>query len=278
MARKPTSIIQALAVLPLANLSSDPEQEYFADGMTEALITELGQLSNPRVVSRQSVMQYKGSKKPLQEIAKELNVDGVLEGAVERSNERVRVTIHLSQVSPEHQLWAKEYDRSIRDVLALHAEIARAVADEIRVKLTREEQNRLASSRPVSPEALDDFLRAQFSTVKGDEQNVQTGIAYFKKAIEKDPGYARAYAGLTWALNQLADPYGGGHPMKEVLPEARAAAEKALGLDPSHPDGHVSRAIVMEADFDWQRQKKNIVLPLWLAPIPGALISPTDGI
>src|SRR5215468_9059519 len=131
--------IRALAVLPLANLSGDAEQEYFADGMTEALITELGKVSSPRVISRQSVMQYKGSKKPLQEIARELNVDAVLEGTVVRSGDRVRVTVHLSQASPEHQLWAKDYDRSLRNALSLQGEIARDVADEIRIKLTPEE-------------------------------------------------------------------------------------------------------------------------------------------
>jgi len=121
--------IQALAVLPLTNLSGNPEQEYFADGMTEALITELGKTSIPRVISRQSVMQFKASKKPLQEIARELNVDAVLEGAVERSGDRVRVSIHLDQVSPERQLWANQYDRDINDVLPLQDEIARTVTD-----------------------------------------------------------------------------------------------------------------------------------------------------
>ena len=128
--------VQALAVLPLANLSGDPEQEYFADGMTEALITDLGKISSPRVISRQSIMQYKGSKKPLQEVAKELKVDAVLEGAVERSGDRVRVTVRLQRVSPESQVWANEYSRGIRDVMALEDEIARAVAGEIQAKLT----------------------------------------------------------------------------------------------------------------------------------------------
>jgi len=151
--RSPKPQIQALAVLPLTNLSGDPEQEYFADGMTESLITELGKISSPRVISRQSVMQYKASKKSLQEIAGELKVDAVLEGTVVRFGDRVRVTIHLSQALPERQLWAQEYNRSIRDVLSLQGEIARAITDEIQVKLTPEERNRLAISRPVNPEA-----------------------------------------------------------------------------------------------------------------------------
>ena len=147
-------------MLPLTNLSGDPEQEYFADGMTESLITELGKISSPRVISRQSVMQYKSSKKSLQEIAGELKVDAVLEGTVERSGDRVRVTIHLSQAFPERQLWAQEYNRNIRDALSLQGEIARAITDEIQVKLTPEERTRLAVSRPVDPEAQDDYFRA----------------------------------------------------------------------------------------------------------------------
>jgi TolB-like protein len=150
--------IQALAVLPLANLSGDPEQESFADGMTEALITELGKVSSARVISRQSVIQYKDSKKPLQQVARELNVDAVLEGAVDRSGERVRVTIHLSRASPEKQLWAMDYNRSNRDILSLQGEIARTVAEEIRTNLTTDERTRLSIARPVNPDAHDDYL------------------------------------------------------------------------------------------------------------------------
>src|SRR5438128_7733228 len=192
----PKPQIQALAVLPLTNLSGDPEQEYFADGMTESLITELGKISSPRVISRQSVMQYKASKKSLQEIAGELKVDAVLEGAVEHSGDRMRVTIHLSQAFPERQLWAQEYDRSIRDVLSLQGEIARAIADEIQVKLTPEERNRLASSRSVNPEAQDDYLHGLSFAGRFTEPDSQQAIAHFKTAIEKGPTYAPAYAAL----------------------------------------------------------------------------------
>jgi TolB-like protein/DNA-binding winged helix-turn-helix (wHTH) protein len=263
--RSPRPHIQALAVLPLTNLSGDPEQEYFADGMTESLITELGKISTPRVISRQSVMQYKASKKPLEEIARELNVDAVLEGAVERSGDRVRVTVRVQRVSPESQVWANEYSRGIRDVMALEDEIARSITDEIQVRLTPEERIRLASSRPVNAEAHDDFFRAEAFTFKGGEENLQAGIAYFKKAIEKDPGYARAYAGLAWALWRLGNP-GGGQPPKDVMPEARAAAEKAIELDPSLSDGHVSRAIVLAADWNWSEAEKEHRLALKLGP------------
>jgi TolB-like protein/Flp pilus assembly protein TadD len=263
--RSPRPQIQALAVLPLTNLSGDPEQEYFADGMTEALITELGKVNKPRVISRQSIMQYKGSKKPLQEIAQELKVEAVLEGSVERSDDRVRVTVRLQRVSPESQVWANEYSGGIREVMALEDEIARAVTGEIQVRLTPDERIRLASSRPVDPEAHDDFLRAEFLVNKRDERDLQAGIAYFKKAIEKDPAYARAYAGLAWALVNLAEPNAGGRT-KDLLPQARAAAERAVELDPSLADAHVSRALVLADDWNWSEAEKELQIALKVGP------------
>ncbi len=256
--------VQALAVLPLANLSGDPEQEYFADGMTEALITELGKVSKPRVISRQSIMQYKGSKKSLQQIARELNVDAVLEGTVERSGDRVRVSVHLERVSPESQVWANEYSSNIHDVMGLEDDVARAISDEIQARLTPDERNRLTSSRPVDPEAHDDFLRAQFLVDKRDERDLQAGIAYFKKAIEKDPAYARAYAGLAWALVNLTGM--GTHRTRDVLPQARAAADRALELDPSLSEAHVSRAMVLTVDWNWSEAEKEYRLALTLNP------------
>jgi TolB-like protein/DNA-binding winged helix-turn-helix (wHTH) protein/Flp pilus assembly protein TadD len=257
--------IKSLAVLPLNNLSGDPEQEYFADGMTEALIAELGKISAPRVISRQSVMQYKGSKKGLSEIARELNVDAVLEGTVERSGDRVRVLVRLDQVSPEGQLWSNQYNRDIRDLLRLQDEIARAVTDEIQVRLTPDERIRLASSRSVDPEAHDDFLRAEFLVNKRDERDLQAGIAYFKKAIEKDPAYARAYAGLAWALVNLAEPNAGGRT-KDLLPQARAAAERAVELDASLADAHVSRALVLADDWNWSEAENEHHIALKVGP------------
>ena len=256
--------VQALAVLPLANLSGDPEQEYFADGMTEALITELGKVSKPSVISRQSIMQYKGSKKPLQEIARELNVDAVLEGAVERSGDRVRVSVHLERVSPESQVWANEYSSNIGDVMGLEDDIARAISDEIQVRLTPDERIRFANRRPVKPEAHDDFLRAEFLVEKRNERDLQAGITYFKKAIENDPAYARAYAGLAWALVNLA--HLGTHRTKDILPQARAAANKALELDPSMHEAHVSRAMVLRLEWNWFEAEKEHRLALTLAP------------
>jgi TolB-like protein/DNA-binding winged helix-turn-helix (wHTH) protein/Tfp pilus assembly protein PilF len=267
--------IQALAVLPLANLTGDPGQEYFADGITEELIIELGKVSEARVISRQSITQYKGSKKPLEEIARELNVDAVLEGAVERSGDRVRVSIHLDQVSPERQLWAKQYDGDIRDVLRLQDEIARAVSDEIQIKLTPGERAQFASARSVDPAAHDDYLRgrhqmAQLFNPADTEENsdyVQLAIGYFKQAIEKEPRYAQAYAGLAGAYLALGSPPVGVNPPKQILPEAKAAATKALELDPSLGEAHLSLAQIIELyDWNWSEVEKEYRIALNLSP------------
>jgi len=262
----PAARIQSLAVLPLENLSGDPEQEYFSEGMTEALITELGKVQTPRVISRQSVMRYKGSNKPLPEIASELKVDAILVGAVERFGDRVRVSVHLDQGSPERQLWSEKYDRSISDVLVLQDEIARAVTDEIQAKLTPQERTRLASAHPVDPKAQDAFLRGQFFTNKGTEREVQAGIGYFREAIEKNPEYAPAYAGLASALLQLGDARWGGHSTTEVLPEARVAAAKALALDPSLEAAHTARAWIQLLAWNWPEAEKEFQLALKLGP------------
>jgi len=274
-----TPPIQSLAVLPLANLSGDPEEEYFADGMTEALITELGKTSIPRVISRQSVTQYKSSRKPLQEIARELNVDAVLEGTVLRSGDRVRVTVHLDRASPEAQLWASAYDRSVRDILGLQDEIARTVRDEIQVKLTPQERARLASARPVDPEAHDEYVRGRYilgmavahlSRFTDKRQytalDIQEAIGHFKHAIEIDPAYAMAYAELAEAHIQLGNPVWGGHSPKETLSDAKEAATKALDLDPSLPEAHFSLAQTLEYEWNWSEAEKEFKLALELNP------------
>ena len=268
--------IQALAVIPFANLSGDPGQEYFADGMTEEIITKLGEVNAPRVISRQSMMQYKGSKKPLQEIARELNVDAVLEGAVERSGDRVRVTVHLSQASPEHQLWAKDYDRSLRNALSLQGEIARDVADETRIKLTPDERTHLADRSPVDPAALDDYLRGQYflyqdleegRVEEGTKRNLKTAIGYFRQAIEKEPDYALAYAGLAHSYVALGIAYRGSDNPKDTFPQAKAAAAKALELDPSLGQAHFSLAQVLQLyDWNWSEADKEYRLALKLDP------------
>jgi TolB-like protein/DNA-binding winged helix-turn-helix (wHTH) protein/Tfp pilus assembly protein PilF len=265
--RSPKPQIQALAVLPLTNLSGDPEQEYFADGMTESLITELGKISSPRVISRQSMMQYKSSKKSLQEIAGELKVDAVVEGTVVRSGDRVRVTIHLSQALPERQLWAQEYNRSIRDVLSLQGEIARAIADEIQVKLTPEQRPRLTISRPVDPEAQDNYLRGMYFASKGTERGSQTAIAHFKTAIEKEPTYAPAYAELAMAYFWLGNPDQGGPSARETMPQAKAAVTKALELDPSLARAHLALGLILlNPGWNWSGAENQYRIALKLNP------------
>jgi TolB-like protein/DNA-binding winged helix-turn-helix (wHTH) protein/Tfp pilus assembly protein PilF len=264
----PRPQIQALAVLPLTNLSGDPEQEYFADGMTEALITELGKASSPRVMSRQSVMQYKSSKKSLREVAEELKVDAVLEGAVERYADRMRVTIHLSQAVPERQLWAQEYNRSLRDALSLQSEIARAIADEIQAKLTPEERTRLAISRSVNPEAQDNYLRGMFLTAPGkSESDRQKAIADFKKAIEEDQSFAPAYAELAMAYFWLGNPEQGGHSAQETMPLAKAAVTKALQLDPSLVRAHLALGLILlNSGWNWSGAEDQYRIALKLNP------------
>ena len=247
--------IRSLAVLPLENLSRDPEQEYFADGMTEALITDLSKIGALRVISRTSVMQYKGAKKPLPQIARELNVDGVIEGSVQRSGDRVRITAKLIHAPTDTHLWAESYERDLRDVLALQDDVARAIASQIRIKLTPQEQVRLASARPVNPEAHEAYLKGRYFWNKRTEEGLKKSLEYFQKAIDVDPNYALGYAGL-------ADSYGilgnNGHlPPRETHPKAKAAALKALELNDNVAEAHSTLAAVMEEyDFDWAGAEK----------------------
>jgi TolB-like protein/Tfp pilus assembly protein PilF len=263
--------ITSLAVLPLNNLSGDPEQEYFADGMTEALIAELGKISAPRVISRQSVMQYKGSKKGLSEIARELNVDAVLEGTVERSGDRVRVLVRLDQVSPEGQLWSNQYNRDIRDLLRLQDEIARAVTDEIQVKLTPQERAHLASSHPVNPGAQDDYFHAlhfrhKWEASYASEQDLLTAISYFRQAVEKDSNYALAYAGMADTYIVLGSPQGGNYAPKETLPLAKAAATRAVEVDPLLGEAHFALAQTLELyDWNWSEAERQYKLAIELS-------------
>src|SRR6202008_262069 len=179
--------IQSIAVLPLNNLSSGADPDFFADGMTEALITDLGKISALRVISRTSVVQYKGTKKSLPEIARELNVDGLIEGTVSRSGNHFRITANLLQASPEKHLWAESYESDVGDVLALQGQVAQAIAREIQVKLTPEEQKLLGSARPVDPQAHDDYLRGRYFCDKDAREAIEKGSKYFELAIKQAP-------------------------------------------------------------------------------------------
>ncbi|HWY57103.1 MAG TPA: winged helix-turn-helix domain-containing protein [Terriglobales bacterium] len=262
--------INSLAVLPLANLSGDPGQEFFADGMTEALITDLGKISALRVISRTSVVQYKGTKKSLPEIARELNVDGLIEGTVSRSGNHFRITANLLQASPEKHLWAESYESDVGDVLALQGEVAQAIAREVQVKLTPEEQKLLGSARPVDPQAHDDYLRGRYFCDKDAREAIEKGIKYFELAIKEAPSDPLGYAGLAncYALVSWGgDIFVGDPSAAETMPKARDAATQALRLDENLAEAHASLACVeMILNWNWAGAEREFKRAIELNP------------
>ena len=188
--------MQSLAVLPLQNLSRDPEQEYFADGMTDALITDLAQIGSVKVISRTSSMQYKQSKKSLPEIARELNVDGIVEGTVQRSGDRVRITAQLIEAPKDRHVWAESYERDLRDILTLQGEVARDIATQISAKLSPDAQKRLSNAQTVEPAVYEDYLKGRYSWNKRTEEGFRKALEYFSEATQKDRNYALGQAGL----------------------------------------------------------------------------------
>jgi eukaryotic-like serine/threonine-protein kinase len=249
-ARVVPGAIQSLAVLPLANLSGDPAQDYFADGMTDALITQLSQIRKLRVISRTSVMQYKHSQKPLSEIARDLNVDAVVEGSVVRANGRVRISAKLLQASVEQSLWADSYERDFTDVLALQGDVATAIARGIQVELSGPEASRLASSKAIVPEAYEAYLKGRFEAEKRTPDGLTIAVRYFQTAIAKDPAFAAAYAGLADSLRDLANYEI--RPPAEVIPQAKAAAQKALELDDRLAEAHAALATIRFYNLEWE--------------------------
>jgi TolB-like protein/Tfp pilus assembly protein PilF len=252
----------AIAVLPLQNLSGDPRQDYFADSMTEELIADLGQVSASRVISRTSTMTYKGTTKTLPQIARELGVDTVVEGSVLRQGNQVRITAQLIDARTDHHLWAHSYVRDLNDVLTLQGEVARTIADQIRIAVTPEERARLVRPRTVDPEAQELYLQGKQALDTGDPRS---GIGYFQKAIDKDPNYAQAYGAL-------ADSYGwmgqaGWMPYSEAFPKEKAAAVKAIALDEALPEGHVQLAhAAINLDWDWATEEREFKRALELNP------------
>ena len=248
----PSPAIRSVAVLPLENLSGDTSQEYFADGMTDQLIATLGQISALRVISRTSVMAYKGARKPLPQIARELNVDAVVEGSIVRSGGRVRITAKLIEAAADRHLWAHSYDGELRDSLALQSQVARAIADEIRVSVQPAEQAALKSVRSVNPDAYEAYLKGRYFWNKRTADGLSKAKAYFDETVAKAPDYAPAYSGLADTYALLGDWQYGVMSSREALPAAKAAAIKALALDDTLGEAHTSLGFVLSGfDWDW---------------------------
>jgi len=247
----PPAAIQSLAVLPLENLSGDKEQEYFADGMTDALTTELAQIGALRVISRTSAMQFKGSKETLPQIGRDLNVDAVVEGTVTRGENRVRVTAQLVEASSDRHLWARSYERDLKDVLALQDEVAQDIAGQISVKLIPKEHSLIIQAHAVDPEAYDDYLRGAYwmDQLEGSDK----ACAYFQKAMVKDSEYALAYVGVAWC--QLGTP-----------DKARENLVKALALDPSLAEAHAMLSHIKFDDWDWAGTEAELKKAIALNP------------
>ncbi len=252
----------AIAVLPLQNLSGDPGQDYFADSMTEELTADLGQVSASRVISRTSTMTYKGTTKALPQIARELGVDTVVEGSVLRQGNQVRITAQLIDARTDHHLWARSYVRNLNDILTLQDEVARTIADQIRIAVTPEERARLTRPRIVDPQAQELYFQG---TQASDTGNPRSAIGNFQKAIDKDPNYAQAYAALANNYEWMGQ--AGWMPYSEAFSKGKAAAIKAIALDEALPDGHVALAYAaMYLDWDWATEGTEFKRALELNP------------
>lgn len=260
-------LITSIVVLPLANLSGDPEQEYFADGMTDTLIGDLAKIEELRVISRTSSMHYKGTKKSLPEIASELKVDAVVEGTVQRVGDRIRVSAQLIHGSTDRHLWAEIYERDVRNVFDLQSEIARAIAAQVKIKMSQEDQVRLASRRPVNPKAFDDYLQGRYLFWnKRTEENINKAIGYFQSAIKTDPSYALGYAALADCYNSLGTVQMGSLPPTEARARAEEAALKALEIDPNLAEAHTALGFAKHFNWSWDLAEREFKRAIELNP------------
>ena len=241
--------IRSLAVLPLDNLAGDPEQDYFVEGLHDVLITDLSKISGLKVISRQSTLRYKASNKPVAEIAKELNVDALVEGGALLLGEKVKVTAQLIHGQTDEHLWAETYDRDLQDVLALLGEIARTISDEIEISLRPQDEERLASAGPVDPAVNEAYLRGLYFFNRFNVEDFQKSLGYFEQAIAMDPGFALGWSGLAGAHLLIA--YFGNEPSREAIMLARVAALKALELDDQLFAGHAALGWVRLFSRDW---------------------------
>ncbi|MGA2568996.1 MAG: winged helix-turn-helix domain-containing protein [Terracidiphilus sp.] len=258
--------IRSLAVLPFDDLSGGQSQEYFADGMTEELITNLASISSIRVISRESVMQFRGSKKPLPEIARELNVDGIVEGTVTRSGNRVRITANLLHAPTDRHLWANSYDSELEDVLVTQDNVARSIADALRIKFASQSSAPFAHPRRVNPEAYDAYLQGMYFLDRWGEAEFEKAAPSFRRSIDLDPTYAPAYAGLAFFYVYRAIPLGT-QPAGEALPLAKAAASKAAELDDGLAEAHIAQAFVkFYWDWDWAAAEPEFKRAIELSP------------
>jgi eukaryotic-like serine/threonine-protein kinase len=257
--------IRSLAVLPLENLSGDPEQKYFAEGMTEELIARLTKLSTVRVISRTSIVRYDDTRKSLPQIARELGVDGMVEGSVMRFGDRVRIHIQLVYAPRDQHLWAATYERNLKDVQELQADATRDIAGEIHLALSRQQQTRLANARAIDPEAHELYLKGRYFWNKRDPAGFNKAKEYFQQAIAKDPNYAEAYAGLADSYIFMVDAADEPHPM--AVPAAKAAAEKALQLDDTLAEAHTSLGLIStHFGWDWEGSRKHFERAIALNP------------
>jgi TolB-like protein/DNA-binding winged helix-turn-helix (wHTH) protein/Flp pilus assembly protein TadD len=259
--------IHSIAVLPLANLSGDPSEEFFADGMTDQLITDLAKVGSLRVVSRTSVMQYKGGKKALPEIARELNVDAIVEGSITRSGQRVRVTAQLVQARTDQHLWAETYDRDLGDILKLQDEVARSIAQQVRAQLSPTQQNQLRSAQPVNAAAYDAYLRGRLYLVNEftNPDSLKKAQHYFEESLQKDPNFALAYAGL--ADTYVYEAFAGALPRDQAYRFAKQSLAKALELDDSIGEAYDTLGMLSwNFDWDWDSADREFNRALALAP------------
>jgi eukaryotic-like serine/threonine-protein kinase len=256
--------IRSVAVLPLTNFSRDPEQEYFADGMTESLICDLAKLRGVKITSRTSVMRYKGSETPLPQIADELNVDAVVEGSVMRVGPRVRITAQLIHAATDTHVWAESYDRDFADVLLVQSEIARAIAREIQVAITPDEAKRLSRARRVNPEAYEAYLKGRFHWYKLSREHLDTALKYFEVSLEKDSSDPLAYVGIAGVWVARGDC--GLVPPRQACPKAKAAALKAIDLDDSLSEAHISLGMVRSVGWEWDEAVKEYQRAAELTP------------
>lgn len=258
--------IESLAVLPLENLSGDPQQEYFVDGMTDTLTAELSKISALRVISRTSAMQYKGvKKKPLPQIARELGVDGIVAGTVMRDGEQVRISVQLIHGPTDRNLWADNYQREVRNSLTMQGEVASAIAREVKVKLTPQEKARFASARPINPQAYEAYLKGRYHWNKRSREGVDKSLEYFQRAIEIEPTYALAHTGMADAYGVLGETWE--LAPSEAWPKARAASLKALEIDKTLGEAHASLALVeLYYGFDWSGAERDFKRAVELSP------------